>query len=58
MSASMQLLVRVEIWSEGQLIRSFVIDHNDGAQRRVLGRQCAYALEGGQKIVTYPEQQS
>ena len=33
---------------------SYVMDHNDPAQRRVLGEQCRNAFEAGQCIVTFP----
>lgn len=35
-------------------IREYDMNHNDPAQRRVLGEQCRNAFEGGQVIVTYP----
>lgn len=34
-------------------LRLYQMDHNDHAQRRVLGEQCRNAFEGGQVIVTY-----
>lgn len=34
--------------------RTYYMDHNDPAQRRVLGEQCRNAFEGGQVIVTFP----
>lgn len=36
-------------------MRSYIMDHDDPAQRRVLGEQCRNAFEGGQVIVTFPE---
>lgn len=50
-----RLNVVVEVWQYGYLMRRYVMDHNDILQRRVLGEQCRNAFEGGQKIVTYPE---
>lgn len=47
--------VVVEVWQYGHLMRRYVMDHNDIQQRRVLGEQCRNAFEGGQRIVTYPE---
>lgn len=35
-------------------IREYDMNHDDAAQRRVLGEQCRNAFEGGQVIVTYP----
>lgn len=47
--------VAVEVWDvDGTKLREFVMDHDDQAQRRVLGEQCRNAFEGGQRIVTYP----
>jgi hypothetical protein len=34
--------------------REYEMDHNDPAQRRVLGEQCRNAFEGGQCVITYP----
>lgn len=39
---------------DSTFLHSYVMDHNDSAQRRVLGEQCRNAFEGGQVIVTYP----
>ena len=36
-------------------IRHYTMNHDDQAERRVLGEQCRNAFEGGQCIVTYPE---
>ena len=54
MSVPPPLLVQVEVWSASGLIASYVIDHNDPSQRRVLGEQCRSALEAGQSIKTTP----
>lgn len=35
--------------------REYTMNHDDAAQRRVLGEQCRNAFEGGQVIVTYPK---
>ncbi|URA06948.1 hypothetical protein Pfeifenkraut_BL30051 [Xanthomonas phage Pfeifenkraut] len=35
--------------------RSYTMNHDDPAERRVLGEQCRNAFEGGQVIVTYPK---
>lgn len=50
------LLIAVEVWDGSERIRQYVMDHDDPAQRRVLGEQCRNAFEGGQKIVTYPKE--
>lgn len=53
------LIVRVEVYRregrEWKLFRSYTMNHDHPAQRRVLGEQCRNAFEAGQKIVTYPE---
>lgn len=36
-------------------IAMYDMEHNDAAQRRVLGEQCRNAFEAGQCIVTYPK---
>lgn len=36
-------------------LRYYMMNHNDPAERRVLGEQCRNAFEAGQVIVTYPE---
>lgn len=38
--------------------RTYTMDHDDQAQRRVLGEQCRNAFEAGQCVVTYPEKGS
>lgn len=48
------MIVRVEIWIGSELFRAYTMDHDDPAQRRVLGEQCRNAFEGGQRVVTYP----
>lgn len=50
---SKHLIVRVEVWQGLHLVRRYDMDHDDPAQRRVLGEQCRNAFEGGQRIVTY-----
>ncbi len=32
----------------------YTMDHDDPAQRRVLGEQCRNAFEGGQVVLTHP----
>lgn len=39
---------------DGIVFRDFTMDHNDPAQRRVLGEQCRNAFEAGQCVLTYP----
>lgn len=46
--------VRVEVWNGDVLFRAYTMNHDDQAQRRVLGEQCRNAFEGGQRVVTYP----
>lgn len=48
------LIVVVEIWNGDRLFRKYTMNHDDQAQRRVLGEQCRNAFEGGQRVVTYP----
>lgn len=48
------LIVVVEVWYGNRKVREYTMDHDDQAQRRVLGEQCRNAFEGGQRIVTYP----
>ena len=52
--------IRVEVYASVHEIsepplREYVMDHDDPAQRRVLGEQCRNAFEGGQCIITFPE---
>lgn len=50
------LKVAVEVCdNHGVLIASYTMNHDDPAQRRVLGEQCRNAFEAGQSIFTYPE---
>lgn len=39
---------------DGLIYRDYIIDHNDPAQRRVLGEQCRNTFEAGQCVITYP----
>lgn len=49
------LIIKVTICSpSGHLIRQYVMDHDDPAQRRVLGEQCRNAFEAGQSVSTAP----
>ena len=49
------LVIKVTICSpSGQLVRQYVMDHDDPAQRRVLGEQCRNAFEAGQSVNTAP----
>lgn len=54
------LQVRVEVYGgvnemiAGEPYRTYVMNHDDPAQRRVLGEQCRNAFEAKQCIVTYP----
>lgn len=51
----MSLFVQVVVYSQsGQVFRKYTIDHDDPAQRRVLGEQCRNAFEAGQSIRTTP----
>lgn len=48
------VLVQVTVTnSDGTLYRRYVMDHDDHAQRRVLGMQCRNAFEGWQRIETF-----
>lgn len=49
------LLVKVEVYSvENNILKRYVMNHNDPAQRKVLGMQCRAAFEAGQSIYTKP----
>lgn len=49
------LLVKVMVSNmEGNMLKRYVMDHNDPAQRKVLGMQCRAAFEAGQSIYTKP----
>lgn len=39
---------------DNEPLRDYVIDHNDGHQRAVLGAQVRNAFEAGQVVVTMP----
>ncbi len=54
------LAVKVEVYKNIQAYKdgdkplaSYFIDHDDPAQRRVLGEQCRNSFEAGQMIVTF-----
>lgn len=49
------MIVFVEVWIGAVMYRKYSMNHDDPMQRRVLGEQCRNAFEGGQRIVTYPE---
>lgn len=50
------LLIRVEIEdADGQLLHSYVMNHDDPQQRRVLGEQVRNAFLANQTVITYPE---
>lgn len=38
----------------GVPVATYWMDHDDVAQRRVLGTQCRYAFEAGQSVFTCP----
>ena len=52
--------VRVQIYaneialSHGIPFKWYTMNHDDAAERRVLGEQCRNAFEAGQCVVTYP----
>ncbi len=53
--------IRVEVfenirqYKRGMCMLSYVMEHDEQDQRRVLGEQCRNAFEGGQVVVTHPE---
>lgn len=57
-----QMKVRVEIYADVHAmdagdeppLHEYTMDHNDPAQRRVLGEQCRNAFSAGQCVVTFP----
>lgn len=49
------LLIKVMVFNpDNSLFRRFIMDHDEVAQRRVLGEQCRNAFEAGQTIKTQP----
>ena len=36
-------------------LHEYVMEHDDDAQRRVLGAQCRCAFEAGQAVLTFPQ---
>lgn len=49
------LTIRVTITNvDGSLFRQYTMNHDDQAQRRVLGEQCRNAFEAGQSVATSP----
>lgn len=36
----------------GKQLKSYLMDHDDAGQRRVLGEQCRAAFEAGQAVTT------
>jgi uncharacterized protein YicC (UPF0701 family) len=47
-------IMRVVMDMKAVIYRLYDMDHNDPAQRRVLGEQCRNAFEAGQCLLTYP----
>jgi uncharacterized protein YicC (UPF0701 family) len=47
-------IMRVVMDMKAVIYRLYDVDHNDPAQRRVLGEQCRNAFEAGQCVLTYP----
>jgi len=54
MTTPFWIIVEVSTW-HGEPIREYLMDHNDPAQRRVLGEQCRNAFEAGQQVWTCPK---
>lgn len=51
----MTLLVDVVVVNaDGSVFRQYRMNHDDEAQRRVLGQQCRFAFEAGQSVSTTP----
>lgn len=51
--------IQVEVYKSpdlnpDELIVSYVMEHDNVTERRVLGEQCRNAFEGGQTVVTHP----
>ena len=38
-------------------VRCYIMDHDDPAQRKVLGMQCRNAFEAGQVVLTFREEE-
>lgn len=54
MNVRVRVFRSVESFTFEPPIFDYVMDHDDPAQRRVLGEQCRNAFEGGQLILTNP----
>ncbi len=51
--------IQVEVYKSSdlnpdELIASYVMEHDNITERRVLGEQCRNAFEGGQTVLTHP----
>lgn len=51
--------IQVEVYktpdlNPDELIVSYIMEHDNITERRVLGEQCRNAFEGGQTVVTHP----
>lgn len=51
----MSLPILVTVIDGKEIIAAYVMNHDDAAQRRVLGEQCRNAFEAGQEIRTRPQ---
>ena len=50
------LLIKVVVYNpDDSIVRIYTMDHDDPAQRKVLGEQCRNAFEAGQSISTTPK---
>jgi len=53
-----RVMVYASLWdfrNDMEPLRSYVMNHDDPTDRKVLGQQCRNAFEAGQVIVTHPE---
>jgi len=49
-----QVIVKQSINGREVVVAKYVMNHDEQAERRVLGEQCRNAFEGGQMVITYP----
>lgn len=55
MKVTVEVHASVRDLDEGRApLKQYTMNHDNKAERRVLGEQCRYAFEAGQAIVTYP----
>lgn len=59
MKVNVEVYRSIDSYEQGDdALYVYSMDHDDQAQRRVLGQQCRNAFEAGQVIVTYADKKS